>query len=484
MVDCVEHVARTIFWVSPKTDIRDPELKIVRYEKMSTSDPVLKRVLKLPTVAFIAIGFMIGGGIFVFTGIVFKITGPALPLAYGLAVIPVFISMMPLAMLGSAIPTTGANYRYPSRMVSPGLAFVGVWVYAWASFFGQVPLYALGCAEYARALMPSVSATPLAIGLVTFFYIINLLGIKLAARIQGILVIVLIAALIYYAYCGMIVIDAANFDRIMQKGPSNLLLGTALLTFTYFGANGLIELGGEIVNPSRVIPQAFFIALPTVMLLYLAVATATVGALPGTIIDNAAEPLIRVARDTTSRTGFVFFMLGGAVLALITTLNALFIIGTKSLLMIARDKLVPEKLGQLNQRFGTPHVFLTLAWLLAVLGIISGFSLTTLASYAALGGMIIFLPVMVASIRLPILYPEHYENAVFKLRGFWLWFCPIIGTLLMVFFSLIILIDLKSVWKIGWFMTFVASGIIYYHWRKRYLARSGIRIAVLIGEQL
>ncbi|MBW2707586.1 MAG: hypothetical protein JRD84_14970 [Deltaproteobacteria bacterium] len=44
------------------------------------SAPELKRVLKLPAVAFIAIGFTIGGGVFVFTGIVFKITGPALPL--------------------------------------------------------------------------------------------------------------------------------------------------------------------------------------------------------------------------------------------------------------------------------------------------------------------------------------------------------------------------------------------------------------------
>ena len=81
--------------------------------------PELKRVLKLPAVAFIAIGFTIGGGVFVFTGVVFKIVGQALPITYSLAVLPVFISMMPVAMLGSAIPTTGANYRYPSRMVSP-----------------------------------------------------------------------------------------------------------------------------------------------------------------------------------------------------------------------------------------------------------------------------------------------------------------------------------------------------------------------------
>ena len=180
--------------------------------------------------------------------------------------------------------------------------------------------------------------------------------------------------------------------------------------------------------------------------------------------------------------GFVFFTLGGAVLALTTTLNALFIIGTKSLLMIAQDKLVPEKLGRLNQRFGTPHIFLTLAWLLSVLGIVSGFSLETLASYAALGGMTIFLPLMIAAVRLPKLYPAQYQQSDFKLRGFWLWFCTLVGMILMSFFSIIILIDLKSIWKIGWFMAFIASGIIYYQWRKRYLSMNGILIEDIIKD--
>ena len=253
-------------------------------------DPELKRVLKLPAVVFIAIGFTIGGGVFVFTGLVFKIVGQALPIAYSLAVLPVFISMMPIAMLGSAIPTTGANYMYPSRMVSPGLAFVGIWVYALASFFGQVPLYAIGCATYARTLFPSLSPRLFAIALVSFVYVINLLGIKPAARVQGILVIILISALAYYSYSGIVVIDQVNFANMMQISPANLMLGTALLTFTYFGANGIIELGGEIVNPGRVIPKAFFIAMPLVMLLYLAVALATVGALPAHVLKGAAEP--------------------------------------------------------------------------------------------------------------------------------------------------------------------------------------------------
>ena len=115
----------------------------------------LRRVLGLPALTAIAVGFTIGGGVFVFTGIVYQIAGQGLPIAYALAVIPVFMSMMPLAMLGAALPTTGGNYRYPSRMVSPGLAFVGVWVYILASFIGQIPLYALACAKYAGVLFQS-----------------------------------------------------------------------------------------------------------------------------------------------------------------------------------------------------------------------------------------------------------------------------------------------------------------------------------------
>ena len=453
-------------------------------DKMPVSVPELKRVLKLPTVAFIAIGFMIGGGVFVFTGIVFKITGPALPAAYALAVIPVFISMMPLAMLGAAIPTTGASYRYPSRMVSPGLAFVGIWVYAWASFFGQIPLYALGCAEYARIFLPSISPTFLAIGLVTVFYVVNLLGVRLAAQLQGLLVLILIAALVYYAWSGLARLNPSNFSSRMPNGMSGLALGTALLTFTYLGANGIIELGDEIVNPGKVIPRSFIIAFATVLFIYVAVAAATVGAVPPDLIKNTEEPLIQVCRQVTGPVGMLFFTLGGAILALTTTLNALFIIGTKSLLMMAQDRLLPAKLGLLHQRFGTPHVLLTIVWGLSVLGILCGFSLKTLAAYAALGGMIIFFPVMVASVRLPALYPDQYAKSGFKLKGFWLWFCPLVGMLLMIFFGIVILSDLKSAWKIAWFTAFIASGIIYYQWRKRYLAGKGIRIDELVRGRL
>jgi APA family basic amino acid/polyamine antiporter len=427
----------------------------------------LKRVLNLPSVVFIAVGFAVGGGVFVMTGIVHELTGPALPLAYALAAVPVFVSMLPLAMLAAAIPTTGASYVYPSRMVSPALAFVGIWVYALASFFGQIPLWALGCARYIEPYAPGLPPVAVALSLVSFFFIVNYRGIRLAAQIQAAFVVILIAALLLYAAQAAAAVPLEQLVSFHTPGAGRLLLGTALLTFTYFGPNGIIELGGEIVQPGRVIPRAFAIAFLVVTAVYVAVAATTAAVLDSAPAAPDQEPLIYVSRLTGGAYGSLFFVFGGAVLALTTTLNALFIVGTKSLLMLAADGLLPAWLGGLHPRFGTPHRLLALVWLLSAAGILSGLSLETLASYSALGALIIFLPLMIAALRLPTLYPERYRRAAFKLRGLWFWLCPAVGIAMVVFFGLVILVDLKSAARILGFISFIASGALFYAWRRR-----------------
>lgn len=443
----------------------------------------LKRVLGLPAVSFIAVGMTIGGGIFVFTGIVLKIAGPALPVAYALAVLPVFLSMLPLAMLGAALPVTGGNYRYPCRMVSPGLAFTGIWVYALATFFGQIPLYSLACARYVQVLVPGVPEVPFAVILITFFCLVNALGVKLAAQLQGVMVLVLLAALLFFAGNGLGEIHPEHFEGLFRMGGGNLLLGVALLTFTYLGSNGIIELGEEIKDPGRTIPRAFFIGFPVVTVVYLLVALAAVNAVPWRCLVDVPEPLVAVGRSTMGSAGLAFFILGGAVLALTTTLNGLFIMATKSLLVIIQDGLLPAGLGKINERFGTAQRLLFAIWAVSMAGVVSGLSLETFASYSAMGGMIIFFPVLIASMRLPRRFPGQYRAAAFKLKGPWLYLCPAVGMIMGLFFCLVILVDLGTPLKIGLFVVFILSGAAYYLVRKRYLLRRGIRLEDMLKDE-
>jgi basic amino acid/polyamine antiporter, APA family len=444
----------------------------------------LKRVLGLPAVAFIAVGMTIGGGIFVFTGIVLKITGPALPLAFAFAVVPVFLSMLPLAMLGSALPVTGGNYMYPSRMVSPRLAFTGIWVYALATFFGQIPLYSIACARYIQVIVPGLSETAFAAGLITFFCVINVIGVRPAARLQAVMVLVLLSALLFFVIKGLAEPNPERFDRIFQRGAGNLFLGMALLTFTYLGSNGIIELGQEIQEPGKVIPRAYFIAFPIVTIIYLLMAVAVVNAVSWQSLADVREPLIEIGKITMSRAGLIYFVLGGAVLALTTTLNGLFIMATKSVMAITDDRLLPKGLGRVNKRFGTAHLLFFAIWGVSMVGVFSGMALETFACYAALGGIIIFIPVLLASLALPRLYPKQYRDSAFKLTGFWRWFCPAVGIVMGLFFCLVIIVDLKEPAKVLPFFFFILSGVFFYELRRRYLLKRGIDVEKTIKNDI
>jgi len=47
---------------------------------------------------------------------------------------------------------------------------------------------------------------------------------------------------------------------------------------------------------------------------------------------------------------------------------------------------------------------------------------------------------------------------------------------MVVFFSIIILYDLKSPLKVGSFLVFIVSGALYYLLRKRYLRSTGLQL--------
>ena len=432
----------------------------------------------LPLVSFIVIGMMLGGGVFVYTGLVYDMTGPLLPLAFLIAAVPVFLSMMPLAMLGSALPLSGANYMYPSRMVSPVLAFSAVWVYALASFFGQIPLYVLATGNYLQSIWPEIPVTGAAAIILTLFYLVNLFGIKIAAQIQGALLLVLIAGLVTFSVGSIPDIKPEYLSFKPDIGIGSILLGTALLSFTYFGANGIIELGSEIKDPGKTIPRAFYIAFPIVilLLLYVTVSSGLVGTLSPELIVGEQDPLIAAAKHNLSHGLFVFFILGGAVLALLTTLNALFLIGTRSLLMIVHDRLLPSWLGKLTPKRKVPWVLLTMIWLLSLIGLFSGLSLQEFASYASLGGLVIFLPILLAARVFPSKFPQQYSNSNFKLSPLVLKVCVITGVIMVLFFSLVILVDLDSFMKTGIFVLFVSSGVLFFFLRKMYLKKRGINL--------
>ena len=109
-----------------------------------------------------------------------------------------------------------------------------------------------------------------------------------------------------------------------------------------------------------------------------------------------------------------------------------------------------------------------------MLGLASGLTLETFASYSALGGIGIFIPVLFAGIALPVKQPAAYAASAFKLSRGWLRVCTVVGIAVSLFFAAVILVDLNSVVKVTFFAGFVLSGWLCYGWRVRVLKAQGV----------
>jgi len=443
----------------------------------------LKKVLGLGDLVAIEVGTTVGAGIFSLTALAASFTGPSVPLAFAAAAVPIVFIMMTVGMLGSAMPTVGGTYRYPSRLFSPLWATVGVWCYAIGLVFGALPMYATECVRYLQSVWPGLPFKPAAIGLLTIFFLVNVVGIEIAASAQALMVVVLIAALIAFGGIGLASVDPTNFVPPLPHGLGGFVLAACILTFALQGSNSVIELGAEIKRPSRDIPLSLLISIPLVSVLYILVAVAALGNIDfhsWTAMENAN--LTQPARVFLSRPWFLFFLIGGAIFAFSTTLNATFMWATKSLMVVARDGIIPPALARTG-RFGTPVIFLAILWAGSVIAVLANAGIKTFASYATIGGMVIFIPSMISAMLLPKKAPALYNRPGFRLRGKMLYIAPGIGIITSALLIIILLADLK-LWALP-FLAWFGLGFAFYYLRKRAVeARAGTSFQEIIAKDL
>ena len=424
----------------------------------------LKRNISLLHLIGIEVGQSIGAGIFALTGIALAATGASLFLAFLAAAVPVALAMAVLAMLASAEPISGGTYFYGSRFFSPVASFTGVWAYILGAVLGMFPLYALTGATFLKAVIPALPKIPVAALLLAIFFATNLFGARIAVWVQAVLVAILLAALFVFVGAGLPRISLHNFSPLFAGGTGGFLVASAILTFTILGANAAVELGDEIIDPRKNIPRSFVISIPVVMIIYVVIGIVAAGVAPWNSWSDSS--LSAVAAVFLRGPLFVFFVVGGGFLAVVTTLNSTYLWGTKSLIVITEDGLFPKALARINRRFGTPHWFLLIIFLISSAALLlAGERVETFAVFASLGGIIIFIPVMGAALRLRKHHPELYARSTIQLKGFFYFFAPAMGLLLCLLVIAVLLIDLSShrggFVFLAIFLVWVVAGAVY-----------------------
>ena len=376
----------------------------------------LQRTLSFWDVYAIALGQVIGSGIMVLVGIGIELTAYAIPLAFLVSAGLSLLKQWPIAFLGSAMPATGGLYVYCKRLLGPRLGFFYLALLLITHIL--IALFALGFAQYAKALWPEVPERGVAVAILALFFLVNLFGVRLAAFLQRIMIVVLVLGLLVLLVFGWGQVRLEPFldpAQLFPQGLYGFALACVILSFATGGAQFISELGGEMANPERDLPRAMLGATLTAAVLFTLVSVVAVGVLP--LEQTAGKSLAEVARAILPTPVYLAFIVGAGLFALATSINATFSWATKAVLIACEDGWLPKSLAVVNPRFETPHRLLLGLFLLGATPIALGWELRYIIM---LGGGLVFiydtLPLL-AAFLLPKRLPEVFAGAAMRLSA-------------------------------------------------------------------
>lgn len=360
------------------------------------------------------IGQIVGSGIFVLTGVVLGLTGHGMPYAFLLAAVISLLQLIPMAIMGAAMPATGGSYVYAKRLIGPRASFVYLMIFVLSQVL--IATFALGFASYVAAIFPNVNQQAVAVAALTLAVVVNLIGLKTSAKVQKGMVALLLFSLFIYIVFGLPKVNweylTPALENVMPNGPLNFLQGATMLSFACGGAKFLAENGGEVENPGKTIPRAMVLSTIVVAVFYALVGVVAAGVLP--LSDVAGQNISVVAKDIFPAPVYLFFVIGGAWFALLTTLNGTLSWVTRGLQRASFDGWLPKSWGKENKN-GAPVVLLGFFFVVGIIPIVTGMNTTDISNMGTGCSKLSDLLMVYACFRLPDKFPELYNNSTLKM---------------------------------------------------------------------
>lgn len=380
-------------------------------KKQGTSTQQLKQVLGFKDLMSTAVGQIIGAGIMTLMGAAIALTGRGVPFAFLISAILVIGYSIPYVIICSSARVRGGNYTMVAMLAGKKLAGAYTILYIFSNV--SIAMYALSFADYFATLFGMQNIKVIALICLTFIYILNIMGIDKMAKFQNLIVLMMCIALGLFAAMGVPKIQPGYFDgEVLSNGVKGLLQAGGLLTFATGGGAVVANLSAESKNPTRDIPLAIIVSTLLVAVLYGIISFVAAGVLP--VEEVAGQNLAKVAAVVLSKPLYIFFMVCGAMFALISTLNAQLGWCPKPIMQACDDGWLPKKLAYVHPKYKTPVIILSIFYGIGVICIVSGLSVRILGNLCLVSGQLAATAICIFMYRLPEVAPNGWANSKFK----------------------------------------------------------------------
>ncbi len=281
------------------------------------------------------------------------------------------------AEIGSRFPATGGYYKVFAECYHPSIAFAINCIILISNAASMSGVALIGSEYISQVIFETTpdNTTRALIAMVPIilFYFINLLGLRMSATAQNILMIIKIGMLVLLISSIFFITGDANAATPVAIREFTTMdyiksFGVALIavSFTYGGYQQTINFGEEVQQPRKTIPKGIFIGILIIISLYLAVSYAYYNAIGFEELKTSrgiASIVVEKMFGPTGRT-IASVLLFIAVLAYV---NVLLLSNPRVMYAMSQDRILPKAFQKKDEKKDVLTVSLTV---FAAMGII------------------------------------------------------------------------------------------------------------------
>jgi APA family basic amino acid/polyamine antiporter len=296
------------------------------------------------TATAIAVADMIGIG--VFTSLGFQVRG--LPSTFSLLMlwvvggITALCGALSYAELAAAMPRSGGEYNFLSRIYHPAVGFLAGWISATVGFAAPIALAAMAFGTYFEGAVPGSPPLLLGLALAWIVSLVHLTGVRQSGLFQNVstaIKVVLIAGFIAAGFAvgtPQPVSFAPSAQDVGYILSAPFAIGLVFVMYSYSGWNAATYIINEVRDPERSLPRSLLAATLIVLALYVALNAVFLYTTP---MDKMAGQ-INVAQIAGAE---IFGAAGGRLVAalicigLVSAVSAMTWVGPRVTMVIGED---------------------------------------------------------------------------------------------------------------------------------------------------
>lgn len=370
----------------------------------------------------LGVGSAIGTGIFIMLGYGIAYTGRSIVLVCGIGCIFMLLAFWYSLAFGSLFVLKGGDYSIRAMVFPPVLTGVSAWFQITSAFV--LAGHSLAITQFAEMAWPQIKEYErvFALLVLTFGFLCTIKGSKILTTIQNLVVVALVAALIMFLFYGLPEVDAAAFfsnadGKFAVAGFGGFIAAVSALSFACMGTAANVSMAPVTKNPKRTIPLSSMIVTVIVGVVYSLMAYVASGVLP---YEEIAGANISVTAEVIMPHGaFMFFVVGGGIFAITSTMLGVVAILRYPIQTVAEDGWIP-KVFLKTTKSGYPWVLYAVLYAVSCIPLLTGLDIEGVIGNVMVPTMLMNTFINFYCIKLPKLYPEQWEKRGVRFPV-WLW---------------------------------------------------------------